>query len=59
MITYYETKLEDLRAALKDKLIKESEKKNPDYTKINLVFELEKICDSIKSIKQKIEEIGE
>tara|TARA_Y100001937_G_C7087988_1_gene316290 strand:- start:66 stop:245 length:180 start_codon:yes stop_codon:yes gene_type:complete len=59
MITYYETKLEDLRAALRDKLIKESEKKNPDYTKINLVFELEKICDSIKSIKQKIEEIGE
>ena len=59
MITYYETKLEDLRAALKDKLIKESEKKNPDYTKINLVFELEKICDSIKSIKQKIEEMGE
>tara|TARA_R100000426_G_C4813948_1_gene107659 strand:- start:708 stop:887 length:180 start_codon:yes stop_codon:yes gene_type:complete len=59
MITYYETKLEDLRAALKDKLIKESEKKNPDYTKINLVFELEKICDSIKSIKQKIEGIGE
>ena len=59
MITYYETKLEDLRAALRDKLIKESEKKNPDYTKINLVFELEKICDSIKSIKQKIEGIGE
>ena len=59
MMIYYESKPEDLRVILKDKLIKESEKKNPDYTKINLVFELEKICDSIKLIRQKIEEIGE
>jgi len=58
-MTFYGTRPEDLRVVLRNKLIKESEKKNPDYTKINLVFELEKICDSIKLIRQKIEEIEE